>query len=128
MSLQIPVRLQVQQNGAVVGYFETLNFVSGASIQRTGPVANISVSGGGGGGDADTLQGHPASYFATAAQLLIDEADIDALWAALLPFVTRATVLDQLGISAQSSAPVDGITRANWLAGAIGHWAWIQIP
>ena len=131
MSIQIPIRLKVAQNGAVIGYVETLDFVSGATIQKDGPRALITISGGGGGGDADTLQTHPASYFATAADVTALDGtvatltiDIDALQAA----IGRAQWWDTGGIAVSDVDPGPGITYAQWLAGAAGDFGWMRIP
>ena len=138
MSIQIPIRLKVAQNGAVIGYVETLDFVSGATIQKDGPRALITISGGGGGGDADTLQTHPASYFATAADVTALDATVTALdgtvatltidIAALQAAIGRAQWWDTGGIAVSAVDPGPGITYAQWLAGAAGDFGWLQIP
>ena len=138
MSIQIPIRLKVAQNGAVIGYVETLDFVSGATIQKDGPRALITISGGGGGGDADTLQTHPASYFATAADVTALDATVTALdgtvatltidIAALQAAIGRAQWWDTGGIAVSTVDPGPGITYAQWLAGAAGDFGWLQIP
>ena len=131
MSIQIPIRLKILQNGAAIGYVETLNFVSGATISKNGPIANINVSGGGGGGDADTLQTHPASYFATAADVttlqtdfLTLEVDVNAIIAA----IGRDRWWDTGGVVVSDVDPGPGITYAQWLAGATGDFGWLRIP
>ena len=112
----------VEQDGTVKGYVETLNFTGGATVTVTGPVASVAAGGGGGGGgDADTLQGHPASYFATEADLTTAEANIATL-------LDRATNWALLGVTIQNTPPAGGITYAAWLAGGAGYWAWIEIP
>ena len=132
MSIQIPIRLKILQNGAAIGYVETLNFVSGATISKNGPIANISVSGGGGGGgDADSLQGHPASYFATQTDMDAAEADILTLSVDvndLLTAIGRAQWWDTGGVVVSDVDPGPGITYAQWLAGATGDFAWLRIP
>ena len=138
MSIQIPIRLKVAQNGAVIGYVETLDFVSGATIQKDGPRALITISGGGGGGDADTLQTHPASYFATAADVTALDATVTALdgtvatltidIAALQAAIGRAQWWDTGGIAVSAVDPGPGITYAQWLAGTVGDFGWLQIP
>ena len=138
MSIQIPIRLKVAQNGAVIGYVETLDFVSGATIQKDGPRALITISGGGGGGDADTLQTHPASYFATAADVPALDATVTALdgtvatltidIAALQAAIGRAQWWDTGGIAVSAVDPGPGITYAQWLAGTVGDFGWLQIP
>lgn len=115
MSLQVPLRLKVEENGVVKGYVETLDF--SGSVTVNGPVAHIA-SGGGGGGDADTLQGHPASFFAPQSDLDALEAQVD----------DRSQMWSRLGVVIQASAPPSGITYAQWLAGASGFWGWIQLP
>jgi hypothetical protein len=47
MSIQIPLRLKIEQNGSVKGYVETLNFLGG-TVAVNGPVVDIT-----GGGDTD---------------------------------------------------------------------------
>lgn len=111
MSLEIPIRLKISQNGTVKGYVETLDFTSGVSV--TGPVAHVTNSGGG-GGDADTLQGHPASFFAEA----VDVADL----------LDRAQMWARLGVAVQTTPPASGITYAQWLSGVDGSWGWIELP
>jgi len=138
MSIQIPIRLKVAQNGAVIGYVETLDFVSGATISKDGPRALITISGGGGGGDADTLQTHPASYFATAADVTALDATVTALdgtvatltidIAALQAAIGRAQWWDTGGIAVSAVDPGPGITYAQWLAGTVGDFGWLQIP
>ena len=138
MSIQIPIRLKVAQNGAVIGYVETLDFVSGATIQKDGPRALITISGGGGGGDADTLQTHPASYFATAADVTALDATVTALdgtvatltidIAALQAAIGRAQWWDTGGIAVSAVDPGPGITYAQWLAGTAGDFGWLRIP
>ena len=118
MSLQIPIRLKIEENGVVRGYVETLDLPQG-SVTVVGPVAHIRGSGGG-GGDADTLQGHPASYFATEADMLAAEAQLAAM-------MDRASMWATLGVQV-TATPVAGITYADWLAGAAGYWGWIRIP
>ena len=138
MSIQIPIRLKVLQNGAVVGYVEALDFVSGASVQKHGPTALVTISGGGGGGDADTLQTHPASFFATAAGLnaldtrvtdvedsvAILTIDLQALQAA----IGRGQWWDTGGIAVSDVDPGPGITYAQWVAGVVGDFGWLRIP
>lgn len=102
----------------VQGYVEALDFASGVSV--TGPVATITGSGGG-GGDADTLQGHPASFFASAADVSLLEADVATL-------MDRAEMWATLGVAVQASPPATGITYAQWLSGQTGNWAWIELP
>jgi len=46
MSIQVPIRLKIAQNGTVIGYVEAIDFVSGASISRDGPIALITIPGG----------------------------------------------------------------------------------
>jgi len=138
MSIQIPIRLKVAQNGAVIGYVETLDFVSGATIQKDGPRALITISGGGGGGDADTLQTHPASYFATQAgqnaldTRVTDVEDSVAILtidlAALQAAIGRAQWWDTGGIAVSAVDPGPGITYAQWLAGTAGDFGWLRIP
>jgi len=138
MSIQVPIRLKIAQNGAVVGYVETLDFVAGASIQKDGPRALITISGGGGGGDADTLQTHPASYFATQAgqnaldTRVTDVEDSVAILtidlAALQAAIGRAQWWDTGGVAVSAVDPGPGITYAQWLAGAAGDFGWLQIP
>ena len=138
MSIQIPIRLKVAQNGAVIGYVETLDFISGASISKDGPRALITISGGGGGGDADTLQTHPASYFATAADVTALDATVTTLdgqvatltidIALLQAAISRAQWWDTGGIAVSDVDPGPGITYAQWLAGAAGDFGWLQIP
>jgi hypothetical protein len=132
MSIQIPIRLKVAQNGAVIGYVETLDFVSGATIQKDGPRALITISGGGGGGgDADTLQGHPASFFAADADLTTLEGSVVTLSidiATLQAAIGRAQWWDTGGIAVSAVDPGAGITYAQWLAGAAGDFGWLQIP
>lgn len=111
MSLQVPIRLRISRGGVVQGYVEALDFASGVTV--TGPVATITGSGGG-GGDADTLQGHPASFFATATDVA-DLKDRALMWAAL-------------GVAVQATPPATGITYAQWLAGQTGNWAWVELP
>jgi len=111
MSIETPIRLKIEQNGAVKGYVETLDFSTGVTVN--GPVAHITNSGGG-GGDADTLQGHPASFFAAAA-------DVDAL-------EDRALMWARLGVVVQTTPPASGITYAQWLSGVNGNWGWIELP
>jgi hypothetical protein len=123
MSIQIPIRLKVAQNGAVIGYVETLDFISGASISKDGPRALITISGGG-GGDAATLQGHPASYFATATDVATLTIDLAALQAA----IGRDKWWDTGGIAVSAVDPGPGITYAQWLAGATGDFGWLRIP
>ena len=138
MSIQIPIRLKVLQNGAVVGYVEALDFVSGASVQKTGPTALVTISGGGGGGDADTLQTHPASFFATAAGLnaldtrVLDVEDSVAILTidlqALQTAIGRSQWWDTGGIAVSDVDPGPGITYAQWVAGATGDFGWLRIP
>ena len=126
------------QGGAVVGYVEALDFVSGASVQKDGPRALITISGGGGGGDADTLQTHPASFFATATDLnaldtrVTDVEDSVAILtidlAALQAAIGRAQWWDPGGIVVSDVDPGAGITYAQWLAGATGDFGWLRIP
>ena len=116
MSLNIPLRIPIKQNGTIVGYVEALDFTS---VTVTGPVAHV--ASGGGGGDAATLQGHPASFFATAADLTTVDAEVAAL-------MDRAQMWSMLGVAVQPAAPATGVTYAQWLAGASGNWGWIQIP
>jgi len=133
VSIQIPIRLKILQNGAAIGYVETLNFVSGATISKNGPIANINVSGGGGsGGDADTLQGHHASHFAlqtdmdaVEARVFITEADIAAILASLDRNVIWRWLL---GVAPQATPPATGATYAQWAAGATEPFAWLQLP
>jgi hypothetical protein len=127
MSIQIPIKLKILQNGAAIGYVETLNFVSGATIAKNGPIAEITVSGGGGsgGGDADTLQGHHASHFALQSDFLALEVDVNAIIAVL----QRSIIWRQLlGVAVQATPPATGATYAQWLAGASNPFAWIQTP
>ena len=121
MSIVAPIRLKVEQDGTVKGYVETLNFVGGATVAVNGPVASITAGSGGGGGDAQTLDGHPASYFAT-------EADLTTVEALIASMQDRATMWSTLGVAVQSTAPASGITYAQWLAGATGYWGWIELP
>ena len=126
------------QGGAVVGYVEALDFVSGASVQKDGPRALITISGGGGGGDADTLQTHPASFFATVSDLnaldtrVTDVEDSVAILtidlAALQAAIGRAQWWDTGGIAVSGVDPGAGITYAQWLAGATGDFGWLRIP
>ena len=124
MSLQVPIRLKITQGGVTLGYVETLDFSAGATV--TGPVASI--ASGGGGGDADTLQGHPASFFATDADLTAAEVDIATISAQLAALVQRALMWANLGIAVQASDPGSGITYAQWVGGATGFWGWIKLP
>jgi hypothetical protein len=138
MSIQVPIRLKVLQNGAVVGYVEAIDFVSGASVQKHGPTALITISGGGGGGDADTLQTHPASFFATAAdvnaldvRVTADEGTLATLTIdvlALQAAIGRAQWWDTGGVVVSDVDPGAGITYAQWLAGATGDFGWLRIP
>lgn len=116
MSIQVPIRLKIEQDGTVKGFVETLNFTGGAAVTVNGPIADVA-AGGGGGGDAATLQGHPASFFAPAS-------DLDAVEARL----ARALIWAQLGVIVQDTAPASGITYAQWLAGTDGYWGWIDLP
>jgi methylaspartate ammonia-lyase len=116
VSLNIPLRIPIKQNGTIVGYVEALDFTS---VTVTGPVAHV--ASGGGGGDAATLQGHPASFFATAADLALVEADVASL-------MDRAAMWAALGVAVQVTPPATGITYAQWLAGQTGNWAWIELP
>ena len=130
MSIQIPIRLKILQNGAVVGYVEALDFVSGASIQKDGPRALITISGGG-GGDASSLQGHPASYFATATDMTSANGQIALLSidiAALQTAIGRDRWWSTGGIAVSDVDPGPGITYAQWLAGATGDFGWLRIP
>lgn len=124
MSVQVPIRLRVEQDGTLKGYVEALNF-SGATVSVSGPRAEVAVSAGGGGGDALTLQGHPASFFAAEADLLALEAQVAADEAAAS---NRALMWERLGVIVQTTAPATGITYAQWLAGMNGHWGWIELP
>jgi hypothetical protein len=138
MSIQIPIKLKILQNGAVVGYVEAIDFVSGASVQKHGPTALITISGGGGGGDADTLQTHPASFFATAAdvnaldvRVTADEGTLATLTIdvlALQAAIGRAQWWDTGGVVVSDVDPGPGITYAQWLAGATGDFGWLRIP
>ena len=132
MSIQIPIRLKVAQNGAVVGYVETLDFVSGASITKDGPRALITISGGGGGGgDADTLQTHPASYFATQSDMTTVQGEVVTLTIDLLALqaaIGRAQWWNTGGIAVSDVDPGPGITYAQWVAGATGDFGWLRIP
>ena len=117
MSLQVPIRLKITQGGVTLGYVETLDFSAGATVN--GPVASI--ASGGGGGDAATLQGHPASFFATQADMSLVQADLATL-------LDRAAMWATLGVAVQAAPPATGITYAQWLAGQTGNWAWIELP
>ena len=147
MSIQIPIRLKILQNGAAIGYVETINFVSGATVSKNGPIANITVSGGGGsGGDADTLQGHHASHFALQTDMVAAEADISTLQGnvvvlqgdmviaensilAIIASLARSAVWRGiLGVAVQAGPPATGATYAQWLAGASEPFAWVQTP
>ena len=138
MSIQIPIRLKVMQGGAVIGFVETLDFVSGASVQKDGPRALITISGGGGGGDADMLQGHPASFFAAQSDLnaldtrVTDVEDSVAILTIDLAALQAAIGRDQWwntgGIAVSATDPGAGITYAQWLAGATGDFGWLRIP
>ena len=79
MSIPVPLRLRIEQDGTVKGYVETLNFTGGSGVSVTGPIALIPLASGGGGGDAQTLEGHPASYFATEADLTTVEVLIASM-------------------------------------------------
>jgi pyruvate/2-oxoglutarate dehydrogenase complex dihydrolipoamide acyltransferase (E2) component len=115
VSVQVPIRLKIEQGGVVKGYVEALNFTGGTAVTVNGPIADV--AGGGGGGDAATLEGHPASFFATAADVAAIEAEL-----------ARDSVFELLGIAVSASAPTDGITYAQWLSGSAGHWGWILLP
>lgn len=132
MSIQIPIKLKILQNGAAIGYVETLNFVSGATISKNGPIANIAVSGGGGGGDADSLQGHPASHFALQTDFAALETDFLALEVdvnAIIAALERSVVWAQLlGVAVQATPPATGATYAQWVAGSTEPFAWVQTP
>lgn len=117
MSLQVPLRIKIEQGGVTKGYVETLDFSSGVTVN--GPVAHVTA--GGGGGDANTLQGHPASFFAT-------EADLTTLEGQVADLEARSLMWGRLGILVQTTAPPSGITYADWLAGTNGYWGWIQLP
>lgn len=134
MSTANPIRLRIDEAGVTRGYVETLDFVAGASVSVTGPRAYITVSGGG-GGDAATLQGHPASFFATEADLTTVEQTLNALSVDvtmiendLAPFLDRSTVWGMLGVAVQQDPPATGITYAQWLAGTPGNFAWFELP
>jgi len=140
MSISAPIRLQIEQAGVVKGYVETLD-LTGFVVSVTGPRASI-VPGPSVGGDAATLQGHPASYFATAAggtsvsaQIAVINAtdaaqqnQINVATASLANLLNRALKWADMGVAVQPVAPATGITYAEWLAGLSGSWGWIQIP
>ena len=127
MSIQVPLRLKVEANGTLKGYAETLNF-KGGTVAFNGPVAEVTVGSGGGGGDADTLQGHPASYFATEVGLTTVEGSVTTLSAQVAAILQRALMWANLGIAVQASSPGSGITYAQWVGGASGFWGWIKLP
>lgn len=115
MSLQVPIRLRIEQGGVLKGYVETLNF---GTVTVQGPVAHVPSGGGPGGGDADTLQGHPASDFTLEVDFLALEAEVN----------DRSTMWSKLGIAVSALPPASGITYSQWLAGVSGHWGWILLP
>jgi len=140
MSISVPIRLKIEQAGVVKGYVETLD-LSGFTVSVTGPRASITPSPST-GGDAATLQGHPASYFALAADIAAISAQIQAInatdaaqqtqlnsiTASLASLLNRALIWANMGVAVQPVAPATGITYAEWLAGVAGSWGWIQIP
>jgi hypothetical protein len=143
VSIQVPIRLKITQNGATVGYVETLDLVSGITAAVTGPIAKLTATGvNPGGGDAATLGGHPPSFFGTAAEDAILTADVLALQAqdavtdqeiaalntSLASLLSRPAMWARLGVAVQSTPPASGITYAQWLAGNAGTWGWINIP
>ena len=143
MSIASPIRLKITQNGTTIGYVETLDLLSGISAVVTGPIAKLTATGSGtGGGDADTLGGHPPSYFATAAQADLLDADVAVLFgndsvftidianleASVTALLNRVLMWPRLGIAVQTTPPASGITHAQWLAGNAGAWGWIRIP
>jgi hypothetical protein len=128
MSLQIPIRLKIEENGVVKGYVETLDFSGAVAVTVNRAIGHVNVTGGGGGGDADTLQGHPASFFATETDLTTAEGNISVLNVEVAALMDRAQMWAMLGVAVQQTAPPAGITYANWLGGVPGNWGWIRIP
>lgn len=122
------IRLKVKQNGATLGYVEAIDFVGLQAVVSGPNVVVTGASSGGGGGDADTLQGHPASFFAPQFELDAVETRVSDLEVSVSTITDRAQSWAALGVAIQGTPPDIGITYAEWLAGASGYWAWIWTP
>jgi hypothetical protein len=140
MSISVPIRLKIEQAGVLKGYVETLDF-TGITVSVAGPIATVTGAPAG-GGNAATLEGHPASYFGTAAEDVslsaqitsihitdaAQQAQITSNATALAALLNRALMWASMGVAVQPVAPATGITYAQWLSGIPGSWGWIQIP